>query len=271
MKRIVFALLLLVVGFRLAYPYMHERLPNTFSIDHIASDLYEDLPTYELPDLSWMQDTEFRYIGHGGEAIAFESEDGKFVLKLFLQKSLHGKRRLELPKPTHWIPSHQKARREERQAADRRSLLSTLRNYAAVADVDPTMAAIVALHLTPSEGLPTTTLVDFNGQSHAIDLNRAAFVLQHKVELIVDALARLTREQVAQTMQEFFTQRGAAGFQDVEKTFMIEQNYGLYQGKPVQIDVGKIVYSEKVKQHPNEEIAKMRQLLLDWTQFVQPQ
>lgn len=269
----ILVFLLLLTAFipnlvRTLQPYLEERLPDSFSVDKVALDVMGTFPSYEMPDLTKILRQPFHYIGHGAQAVAFASEDDRYVLKFFLRRSMHGKKRYPIPKPTHWLPSHRKKRHERRERIYRESLFKTMRNYVAAFEKLKERTGLIALHLNASDSdLPTVRLFDQAQKEHSIDLNRASFVLQKKALLVKQKLARLSgteKAQALQSLEDFFEMRAREGFVDIERSFMIEANYGFLGDTPIQLDVGNIEYLEDLKESPQKEIARMRGLLHDW-------
>lgn len=272
-KALFFACLLLLATFapnfiRTAKFYLEERLPDEFSLEKVAMDIEADFPSFPMPDLSQIADQPFHYLGHGGQAVAFASEDGRFVLKFFLQRSMHGKKRFPIPKPTHWIPSHRKKRLERRKQLYRNSLFNAMKNYTVAFEKLKEKTGVIGMHLTASnESLPTIHLYDNAQKEHWIDLNRASFILQKKAVLVKEKLAQISdteKTQALSALEDFFEMRAKEGFIDIERSFMIEANYGFLGSTPIQLDVGNIEYLEELKASPEKEIARMHGLLHNW-------
>lgn len=273
-------------------PYLEERLPDEFTVEKLALDMQEESlrnqevqtpPLFSvrqvqtspsamgLSKLAELKDKPFHYIGHGGQSVAFASADNRYVLKFFLKKSLHGKKKYPIPKPTHWIASHRKARQEKREQTALNSLLRAMHNYANAFEKIKEKTGLIALHLTATENtLPTVTLLDPYGEEHFVDLDRASFVLQHKAELLEEKLSRLKtkkeKKQVLASLHRFFEQRAKAGFIDNEKNFMITSNYGFLGDEPIQIDLGSIEYSEQLESYPKPEIDRLQGMLRNWAE-----
>jgi len=272
-KALVFALLLFAVTFlpnfiQTIKQLLEERLPDEFALEKLALDVKGPFPTYSMPDLTEIAQQPFHYLGHGAQAVAFASEDGRWVLKFFLQQNLHGKKRFPIPKPTHWIPSHRKKRHEERKATYRKALFKAMQHYTVAFEKLKDKTGLVSMHLTASDGdLPCVQLFDQTGKEYSVDLNRASFVLQKKALLVPEKLAQLSNEEKTQalrSLEDFFAQRAREGFIDVERSFMIEANYGFLGNTPIQLDVGNIEYLEEIKTSPQKEIARMHSLLRNW-------
>ncbi len=272
-KALIFALLLLFAtflpsGIPIAKLYLEERLPDEFSVEKVAMDIKGDFPVYPLPNLTEIAEQPFHYIGHGAQAVAFASEDGKWVLKFFLERSMHGKKRFPIPKPTHWIPSHRKKRHERRNRIYQENLFKTMRNYVGAFERFKEKTGLVAMHLAATDDpLPLVHLFDNRQQEHWIDLKRASFVMQKKAVPVKEKLAQLPdmeKGQALRALEEFFAMRAKEGFLDVERNFMIEANYGFIGNTPIQLDAGSIEYMEELKAAPEQEIARMHSLLRNW-------
>lgn len=250
---------------------LEERLPDEFNLEKIALDIQADLPLFPMPDLLHATNQSFHYLGHGGQAVAFASEDGKFVLKFFLLRSMHGKKKYPIPKPTHWIASHKKQRREKREKTAFQSLLKAMHNYAIAYQKIPEKTGILGLHLLPTkENLPKVSLYDQYGNKHEVELDRASFVFQKRATLVPVKLNTAStieeKKQVLLALNQFFAERAKSGFIDIERSFMIEANYGFIEETPIQLDVGNIEFLESLQKTPEEEITRIQSLLQNWIQ-----
>lgn len=281
MRGKILALFVMILGgwaiaptaIKFAKPYLEERLPFEFSIDKIALDMKSDFATNTPIDLSALENQEFRYLGHGGQAVAFASPDDRYVLKFFLTKQLQGAKRYPIPKPTHWFHSHRKARLEQRQKTRFISLMKAMRNTSIAFDKIKEKTGIIALHLNAgNEHLPVVTLVDNTGKKHMVDLARASFVFQHKAILVPEKISTLhtgeEKEALIASLSQFFVERAKEGFIDIERSFMIDHNYGFLGDLPIQLDVGNIEYLETLRNSPDAEIKRMHGLLFAWASEI---
>lgn len=251
--------------YKFVKPLLEERLPYEFGLDKIALDLRSDFVNSKI-DPTLIENQEFHYIGHGGQAVAFASDDDKYVLKFFLTRQLQGAKRYPIPKPTHWIPTHRQARKEKREKTRLASLNKAMKNTAVAFEKIQDKTGIIALHFNAkNDGLPSVTLIDNMGKKCVVDLNRASFVLQHKAQLVPQKLASSqNKEAVIEAMHQFFEERAKAGFIDIERSFMIHHNYGFLGDTPIQLDVGNIEFQESLQVSPSEEIQRMQGLLSEW-------
>ncbi len=248
---------------------LEERLPDTFGLDRIALHMEGEETSIAMPKLPISEGEVFRYLGHGGQAVAFASEDGKYILKFFLRRQLHGEKRFPIPKPTHWIPSHRKKRQEKMEEARLKSLTKALHNYKVAFEKIPEKTGIIALHLFSSKGnLPKVCLLDQKGEKHLVDLNEASFVFQHRAELVLDKLSSFSsseeKQAILSLLKDFFSERAKAGFIDIERSFMIEANYGFLGNQLIQLDVGNIEFIPELKTSPEEEIKRIHGMLQTW-------
>lgn len=194
--------------------------------------------------LDTILDQPFRQFGQGDQMTAFESADGKYVLKLFnprvpLQKKWylswkHWKRTYSLKWINHeWF---QTSRRLEKMFHRLKIAYSVLREE----------TGLIFLHLSPSNKLThTARLIDKKGKEHLLPLNQTPFVLQRKAVLVSDYLDQLAREnrtkeilEAIGRIEELFAKRLRLAITDENQT--MDKNYGFIDGRPIQIDVGKL-------------------------------
>lgn len=255
------------IAWRSLDPILKQREPDVFSLDKIARNLKGDFPTFEMPDLSTIIQGPFQYLGAGGQAVAFESADHQYVLKFFLTKPLHGKRKYPIPKPTHLIPSHRKKRAMERKQRKAKDLFETLRNYAVAFPKMQEQTGIIALQLVSGTShLPTVILYDASGQKHLVDLNETAFILQKKAVTLTNKFKEKIPDQEAirllRSFHRFLGERAQTGLIEVDRNLVLGENYGFIGDTPVQFDVGKLIVSETAS--PKQEAERMQQVLREW-------
>ncbi len=275
-NRITLCISVLILGIFIALaikplrPYLEERLPDEFRVDKIALDVEAEFPTPPLsPDQRSLLNQEFIYLGHGEQSIAFENRDQSIVLKFFLVKGLHGKKRYPIPKPTHWIPSHREKRQQRREKIARDSLFEALKGYFCAFEKIPEKTGLIALHLIRTEGdLPCVTVIDHARIKHIIDLNRASFVVQKKGETVKTRLSRLATEEEKRehllALDRFFQEKAKNGFTDKRQSFMLGNNYAFLGDQPIQIDAGELCFSPAIQADPAEEMKCVKDLFTKW-------
>lgn len=174
----------------------------------------------------------FHYLGSGVQAYAFESEDGKYIIKFFRMNRL-------IPRAIH-------AFRPKKIAERHRKLHLIFNAYKLVYEKFRQDSGLLYIHLNKSHDLKKVIHVeDHKKREHAIQLDDVLFVVQEKAELLHDRLYRLKAEKKFDELQKaiaaFLTlvqRRIDAGMTDQDR--VIEKNYGFVGDRPIQLDVGRV-------------------------------
>jgi hypothetical protein len=155
MKRLILALLLSWIAI-----LRTER----FSPKAIAAPLLQESSELVTEDIKAALSQPFRYLSRGRQSFAFQSEDGKYVVKFFNAAYLRA------PFYASLFPK-EKRKREKRLRFYREG-------YRLASKED---SALLYLHLGLSaEALPLLTVTDKASRTFSIDLNTTPFVLQEK-------------------------------------------------------------------------------------------
>ncbi len=233
---LVFALTLfsLLVGQTL------HHLKDGFSLRRIPSLDYQITQDWdEEADLALQQ--TFRYLGRGRQCFAFESEDGKYVLKF---------PRTDIYKTPFWarllpIASY-RAQLEKTHQARKQFVLDS---FALAFDELKNQTGLLAIHLGQSHSTgKKLTIVDAAGCKCQIPLEKAPFVLQYKKPLFMKALSaalekgqRKEAEKILDALVYNIRERAKKGILNRDRSFL--RNYGYEEGKVYQIDVGSFFRS----------------------------
>ncbi len=249
-----------VVGIgHLLYLYTHREFkPDQFSHPFI---LTREGPATSQAEVSHILKQTFVYCGHGKQMTAFESEDGRYILKLFnprpvLKKSkFRDYKRLKRLISLKWI-SHAYFKKRER-------LEKLFKRYEIGFDHLREESGLVYVHLSASTELnQPLQLIDQKGKSYTIDLKQTPFVLQKKAILVFAYLDKLlqqgevlkAKEAVLQ-LRNLFVSRAKKGYTDRIQT--LHNNYGFVDGQAIQIDLGRIVKDEIIQLSPEKEIKRV--------------
>jgi hypothetical protein len=193
---------------------------------HLPSAAEWEVPSNAcvLPILS----QKFTYLAEGKQAYAFQSEDGKYVLKLFQMRRF-------TPSWTDYLCPHLFKRRLK----NRRWVFN---GHKIAYTQFPQDTGVVFLHLNPTDTLNRVlTVVDQQGNTHQIDSDTTPFVLQEKAELIFDRLEKLApqeREKAIQAVLDLVGRRVKKGYADRDKA--VRNNYGFVGDRPIHLDVGRL-------------------------------
>lgn len=203
----------------------------------------------------------FQYLGHGKQMVAFESSDGKYVLKLFNPMRPQKKgwyKQLKFWKrysSLNWIS------REWFQKDQRLKKLFTRHQLAYEYLKDET--GLVFVHLNPSKRVcHYIHATDNRGQIQILDLNKTPFVLQEKAILVPQYLQSLLHENKREEanlavakLLTLFEKRLEVGITDRIQT--MGNNYGFVGTRPIQIDVGRIRFDPDLLEKPEMERARI--------------
>ncbi len=203
----------------------------------------------------------FTYLSQGKQVTVFESADQQYVIKLFnpmrpLKKGWYSK--IGLWKhycSLKWI-LRERFNKQER-------LKKLFERHKMAYELLKNETGLVYVHLNPSKlADQTLQITDNKGQLHVLYLKKTPFILQKKAELVSKRLSQLlelgkTEEAKAhiQTLRSFFMERAKKGITDRIQT--IHNNYGFIGNQPIQIDVGRIRYDEKIKHSPDIELKRI--------------
>ena len=260
MKKIFLILLLpiVILGGQLLYLYKHKEFkPDEFS-SHLVLENHVFVPLLsaeEKKEIQHILSQPFTHLGLGKQMTAYESEDKQYVLKLFnprarlKDKSFQDIKHMKSLCTMKWFSSAYFKRKER--------LLKIFNRHAIAFSKMKEEAGLLYVHLNPFTALDQTAhIIDKDGTQFDVHLKNVPFVLQRKVEL---AGARLAREQNPEAcyaqLRELFTIRAKLGFTDRIQT--LHNNYGFYGDKAIQIDVGRINFSQDVLNNPELEVDRI--------------
>jgi hypothetical protein len=235
------------------------RRPDTFSAKR-ASISFRHHPEWsilpltsaERQNLTQILSQPFHHLAGGSQSFAFESADGKYVIKFFRIKRL-------VPRPIHCF-------RPKKIANRQRNLHLLFNAYKLMYEKFRKESGLVYIHLNKSKDLNLTLHVqDRINQHHVVDLDQVPFIIQEKAELLMHRLVRLKAEKKDDELEAAVSaflglvkQRIEAGITDLDPG--IDQNYGFIGDRPIQIDVGRVYVGEQAGEY--ERISKRLNLLL---------
>lgn len=260
MKRTIFLILLFPFAlhlFSLFFLHFDENF-SSFDFEHgFHKDYSTEVSELDYSLLDTALNQPFHYLGHGKQMFAFVSEDEKYVLKLFnpmrplkhewYKELRYWKRYSSL----NWISRewfHKKSR-----------LRKFFRQHKLAYEHLKEETGLLFVHLSPSYRVNHFVHVtDNRGNKQILDLNRTPFVLQKKAILVpqyLQSLMQNNRNEEAQAavakLVQLLEKRIEKGITDRIQT--MENNYGFVDGKPIQIDIGRIRLDPSLKVMPNQE------------------
>ncbi len=202
------------------------------------------------PELRAALAQPFIYLGRGAQCFVFASHDGKLVLKFLHMSHIETPTWLRLlPLPAFW-----ELWRQEKGARKERKRHKDFFSYTLAYEKLREETGLVYLHLGTSTTLKQTVhLVDKLGIQHTVDLDKVPFLVQKKAQALTQKRpdAHLLKELVA-----LLKKRQALGIADKDPDLMT--NFGVIDGKPVQIDVGRFRVREKALTQEEEKNERIR-------------
>lgn len=231
----IWVLLFSFSGFIALFFYIYS---SPFHIDN----LYQEIPksNKEMPqEVISILHQPFTYLGKGAQMYAFVSKDGEYVLKLF--KAKHGKPRKFFRRARALFNSaKQKAISREKW---RTKFQETCQCNQTAFEFLREETELIYLHFERSQ---TPVFVNLNEKKPLhIDLSQYPFLIQKKAELVPDYFLKIVLNKNMEkfrlsknALKELFVKRAQKGFSDPRQVLHI--NYGFVEGKPIQIDVGKL-------------------------------
>jgi len=238
LKGIVFCLLILFAG---GIGRLWYQAKDGFALQRLGA-AFPALTVGQAPAIDELRGP-FRYLGRGRQCYAFESLDGRWVLKLprFDRYQL----------PFFWkLPFSFLDPWRKQIAADRQSrFVFTLESFRIAAEELQKETAVRYLHLEETRGLSKTLLFDKMGRRFEIDLNRTAFILQEKKPLMMPQLLSALRardekkaERILSSFLKIIQQRARVGVFNKDPSFL--KNFAWEEGEGVQIDIGSFYRKE---------------------------
>lgn len=215
-----------------------HKATDGFKINNIRSDLAFDVTRetaspspQEMQAIVEILSQPFTYLGSGGQAYAFLSQDKKTVLKFFKHHHLH---------------SPFSSSEKERAVFFESCKLSF--------DLLRDETALLFAHLNKSSSWSKkVTLIDKLGISHTLDLGDLEFVLQKRASLALPAVKKLVRTQKKEEAREaisaivsLIARRCEKGIKDHDNG--MRRNMGMLEGDAVSIDIGSFSKDPKLAQ-----------------------
>jgi hypothetical protein len=210
----------------------------------------------EKEQLQQLFSRPFKFLGEGAQAFAFESSDGKYVLKFFKM------RRFTPSWQDHLCPHVVKRRLK--------NLKWVFNGYKIGYDEFRKETGLVFIHLAKTDHLnQKVTLLDEKGREHQIDLDKTEFILQEKAELIFHRLEKLyaqgdvaKAEKAIASVLDLVKLRIAKGYADRDKA--VSNNYGFVGDKAIQLDIGRLYQGVPKKGGKERQLLHVKKRIDRW-------
>lgn len=184
----------------------------------------------------------YKILHAGGQSYAFESSDGKYILKI--TKYEH----MRIPLWAKLLPLPPSLNKIRTRSIDKKKRIfnETFNSYILANKNLGSLSGILYLHLNKTSDLNLKTpIIDFIGNRHILDLDKYEFVLQVKgvttFKYLDDLLKNREEKKAKEAIKkllEFTANRIRMGLEDHD--FILYKNFGFYKEDPLQIDIGSL-------------------------------
>ncbi len=229
-------------GFRLYKIQSNLPIEDRWNISHTEGQYKEASEALKQP---------FSYLGHGFQCYAFESRDGKYVLKFFRHQ------RLRLPDFVTMIPSFPlfEEWRTTRILSLNKRREYLMRSCKTAQTFVPFETGLIYTHLNRSQGLfPSVIITDKLGNDYTIALDDYQFVLQYKAEHVKPTLLQLAQSQrfdeAKKRIDQLFSllsDCAQKGIQDTDNALIYKNNLGFLDDRAIYIDGGKLSRNDSIR------------------------
>jgi hypothetical protein len=267
-------LILLGVGFQIC------KTPSGFHPTKIKSNFSfvehsnENGPTAEdFKKLDHIFSQKFHYLNSGAQCYAFVSDDQKYVIKFFKMNQLT---------PKYWLnylpfPFLEKVRFNKVEMRERRRQ-ETFDSFRFAFEDIKDETGLLFVHFKKTH-YPHDKVIfkDQLHREHVISLNQVPFVLQKKAEMIYPYVSKLIEQGDTSLAMDSLTSvlylikdRCKKGYAD--KDDGVSSNYGFLDGRPVEIDLGRVIQDESIKDPVNylREILRVSKKIDLWLKASYP-
>lgn len=217
----------------------------------------------------------YYYYGCGGQAFAFFSADGAYVIKFFKQRLFRPPcilNALPLPKFLHRY-------RQKRNWKRRDKLERDFFSYKVAFELLQEQTGVIYAHLQKTKNLKQPLeIIDRLHIHHKLNLNKFDFIVQKRAEKVYDRIDFLIRtknvEEAQNSIKEIFRliiTRAQLGFRDRDPN--IRTNCGFIGNRAVKIDVGRFVFSETIKtpEKIKQDVTMIIKPFKDWVEKTHPE
>ncbi len=218
---------------------------------------------------------QLNWIGRGAQALAFETQDGKYVVKFFQIGRI--KNDVDKGFLGELFSRESKEKRQERLNHREEIFISSKMCFEELSDE----TGIIYVHLNKTvDKIKGIKLVDKFGQSHRIRGDEACFVVQKKASYLIPTLTNLMDEGDLQAAEQRVDQIfqlllsvAKKGFTDGDDALIRNNNIGFAQDRAIYIDTGHITRASNlnVKDRMEYEFNVRLKPLENWINIAYPE
>lgn len=231
-----------------------------FSLEAIYSQrpsssewICRNLNAEEESQVSEALEGSYRYLGSGGQCYAFVSENDKYVIKFFKQKSFSIPGWIDefpIPVLVSWLKNAKIRKRDEYRHKVFKAFKLSINDLSQE-------TGMLFVHLNQTNHLnKQLSFYDEKGICHLLNLDDLEFIIQKKAQMAFAKIDALMQKQDIAAAKEAITKLLQLNIDFYQKGVRnrdpnFRSNCGFIGNEAILIDVGRIVYSEDIKK-PSE-------------------
>lgn len=271
-KLLILAAVLALCGGTYGAMRFWKKANDGFSINTIYSKLPNspdwDIATTEKQrqEVNQILMQPFFYIGRGFQFYAFESSDGKYVVKFLRHQRLHA------PVLYDWLPncalvSTLKAKKCQKRAERVQLIFNSLK--LAYENI-PEETGLVYVHINKTQKQHGSVfLEDLLENQYQVPLDETEFVVQYKASFVKPTLKALMKagklDEAKERINQLFTllaDTAKKGIVDIDGALIRKNNVGFIQDRAIYIDTGTFVVKENAntKERFQDDLRRLRPL-----------
>jgi len=236
---------------------LYYHLTGGFTESNI---IYEELPyesKWEVAALSSEEKIrlqsilaqEYHYLGKGCQSYVFSSQDDQYVIKFFKYQRFRPQPWWEMVGLFPWFEEY----RQKKIAQKKRKLDTAFASWKLAYEELQEETGVCYVHFNKSpEWQKNLVIYDKLGLKHTLPLDQLEFMVQKKGTMLCDALLSFKAEgnlaeakQLIDRLLSLILSEYQRGYADNDHALM--QNTGIFQGRPMHIDVGQFIKNSIVK------------------------
>jgi hypothetical protein len=235
---------------------LYFEVTGGFWVSNIVSDLKPNpafnvrSPTPEETAI-WNEvaNRPWRYLGKGCQSYVFESENKQFVLKFFKHQRFRNRSWVSLFENVPFLSS----KLRKKQAARSAKLAYFMRSWQIAFNDLPIESEVVRVHLNKTKDLGVTfTLIDKVGLSHEVGADDVEFLIQRRAEPLAEWIEKQEQAGESEKVRKLLHDLVAMLVSEYERGLLdrdpaLLQNTGVYQDRPVHMDVGQFEKNDTYK------------------------
>ncbi|MBM3197778.1 MAG: hypothetical protein FJZ58_00795 [Chlamydiae bacterium] len=235
------------------------------------------LPSPSQEILTLLQQ-KYSYLGCGKQAIAFVSEDGDHVLKLFKRRfpkisfSLFGQ---EVSMGFSKFPLGRTIIARLYQEEIKQQTLRDFQSYTNAFTLFPKETLLEYIHLTKTEELQGQLhIYDQRKKEHLLDIDTTCFLLQKRTKLLYPTMRTLVQEQKLEEAKALLSAFVCLAYklaeQNIARPTVVEDNYGCIGQDVFLIDVGRVLREDNPKTSLIERVRGTVEPMKNWLTIYCP-